>query len=118
MSNYSNHCKKTLARERIGSQACDTCAGGKLAMKLVFVGGWDGAADVMAMICGVGEGMAIETGVCVIMGCWCWGITGAMAIVRDGRLGTGGEGNWLRISTFIAGRPLWNKGDRFQGYSW
>ena len=33
-------------------------------------------------------------------------MTGAIAMARAGRLGTGGEGNWLRISTFMAGRPL------------
>ena len=40
---------------------------------------------------GAAVGMAIETGGVVIMGCWC--MTGAMAIARAGRLGTGGEGN-------------------------
>lgn len=76
-------------------------------MKLVFAGGWASAAGVIAMVGGTGVGIAMETGVWAIMGCWCWGMTGAMAIVRAGRLGTGGEGNWLRISTFSAGRPLW-----------
>lgn len=70
-----------------------TCAGGKLAMKLVFVGAGAGGAGVMAMTGGGGVGMAMETGGLVIMGCWCWGMTGAMAIARAGRLGTGGEGN-------------------------
>lgn len=42
---------------------------------------------------GADVGMAMETGGWVIMGCWCWGMTGAMAIARAGRLGTGGEGN-------------------------
>lgn len=81
-------------------------------MKLVFVGAWAVAAGVMAMTGGAGVGMAMETGGLAIMGCWCWGMTEAMAIARAGRLGTGGEGNWLRISTFIAGRPFWNKGKR------
>lgn len=81
-------------------------------MKFVFVGAWVGATGVMAMTGGAGVGMAMETAGLVIMGCWCWGMTGVMAIARAGRLGTGGEGNWLRISTFIAGRPLWNKGNR------
>lgn len=42
---------------------------------------------------GAGVGMAMETGGLAIMGCWCWGMTEAMAIARAGRLGTGGEGN-------------------------
>lgn len=42
---------------------------------------------------GVGMDMDMETGGLVIMGCWCWGMTGAMAIAKAGRLGTGGEGN-------------------------
>lgn len=93
-----------------------TCAAGKLVMKLVFVGAWACATGVMAMTggAGVAMAMAMETGGLVTMGCWCWDKTGAMAIARAGRLGTGGEGNWLRISTFIAGRPPWNKGNRFK----
>ena len=81
-------------------------------MKFEFAGGWAGAAGAMAMTGGACVGMAMETGGAAIMGCWCWcwGMTEAIAIARAGRLGTGGEGNWLRISTFIAGRPLWNKG--------
>lgn len=42
---------------------------------------------------GVGMDMDMETGGLVIMGCWCWGMTGAMAIAKAGRLGSGGEGN-------------------------
>lgn len=83
-----------------------TCAGGKLVMKLVFVG----ATVAICMTGGAGVGTAMEIGELFIMGCWCWGMTVAMAMARAGRLGTGGEGNWLRISTFIAGRPLWNEG--------
>lgn len=75
-------------------------------MKLGFVGGWAGPAGAMAMTCVAGVGIAMETGGLAIMGCWCWGMTGAKAMAKAGRLGTGGEGNWLRISTFIAGRPL------------
>lgn len=77
-----------------------------MAMKPLLVGACMGATGCMAMTGGAGVGMAMETGGLAIMGCWCWGMTGAMAIARAGRLGTGGEGNWLRISTFIAGRPL------------
>lgn len=62
-------------------------------MKLVFVGGCAAAAGVMAMTGGAGEGMAMETGGWAIIGCWCCGMTGAMAMVRAGRLGTGGDGN-------------------------
>lgn len=87
-----------------------TCAGGKLVMKLVFVAAWAGATVAICMTGGAAVGMAMEMGGLFIMGCWCWGMTVAMAMARAGRLGTGGEGNWLRISTFIAGRPLWNKG--------
>lgn len=95
-----------------------TCTtGGKFVMKLVFWSVWAGAAGVMAMTGGAGVGMAMETGGWGIMGCWCWGMTGPMAMARAGRLGTGGEGNWLKISTFIAGRPLWNKGRRFMNGS-
>lgn len=62
-------------------------------MKLVFVGAWACATGAMAMTGGAGVAMAMETGGLVIMGCWCWDKTGAMAIARAGRLGTGGEGN-------------------------
>lgn len=109
-------CSWVRSEERSSKGECRTkgiitCAGGKLVIKLVFVGAWVGATGVMDMTGGAGVGMAMETGGLVIMGCWCWGRTGVMAIARAGRLGTGGEGNWLRISTFIAGRPLWNKGN-------
>lgn len=40
-----------------------------------------------------GVGMGMDTGWWVIMGCWCWGMMGAKAIARAGRLGTGGDGN-------------------------
>lgn len=77
-----------------------------MATKPVLVGACMGATGCMVMTGGAGVGMAMETGGLAIMGCWCWGMTGAMAIARAGRLGTGGEANRLRISTFIAGRPL------------
>lgn len=64
-----------------------------MAMKPVLVGGCMAATGCMAMTGGAGAAMAIETGGLAIIGCWCWGMTGAMAIARAGRLGTGGEGN-------------------------
>lgn len=45
----------------------------------------------MDMTGGVGADIAMETGDWVIMGCC--GMTGAKAIARAGRLGTGGDGN-------------------------
>lgn len=43
-----------------------------------------------------------------IMGCWCVRTAG-IAIAIAGKLGTGGVGNWLRMSRLMAGSPLWNK---------
>lgn len=55
------------------------------------------------------EVMGMTAGVAgAIMGCWCVKTAG-IAIAIAGKLGTGGVGNWLRMSTLIAGSPLWNK---------
>lgn len=78
--------------------------------------------------CGRTGGVVMETGVCDMIGCWCWGRTGGVVmetgvwdmigcwcwdrtggVVMAGRLGIGGEGNWLKISRPIAGIPLWDK---------
>ena len=110
-----------------------TCTGGKVAMKLAVgcaVGGLGvmpmtgaagvgiamemaGAAVGMAMeAAGVGFCIAMETGGWAMIGCWCCGMTAGIAMARPGRLGTGGEGNWFRMSGLITGRPLWRKSVR------
>lgn len=89
-------CSRDRRGERRDARRGFTCTGGKLARKPGLGRAGGGAtAEVMAMTCGAGVGIAMETGGGAIMGCWCWGMTGggAMAMPRAGRLGTGGETN-------------------------
>lgn len=66
-----------------------------------------GAAAGIAMeTAGVGFCIAMETGGWAMIGGWCCGMTAGIAMARAGRLGTGGDGNWLRMSGLITGRPL------------
>ncbi len=78
-----------------------TWTGGKLVMKLA--GGCTGGFGVIPITGGAATGMAMDTGGWVMMGCWCWCRTAGIAIA--GRLGTGGVGNWLRMSKLMTVRP-------------